>query len=260
MGGMSRSALRRESRALVSDFQFSGKDVLVIGGSSGIGNGVAQAFRQRGANVCVWGTRRNADDYVGVDGANLSGLHYSCVDVAQPHQIESAAVPFAALDVLVLSQGTVVYQRGEFQREGWDKVMAVNLDSLLHCCNRFRKQLSERSGAIVIVSSVSAFQANKGNPAYAASKAGAVSLTRTLGQAWADECIRVNGVAPGLVATKLTKVTTDNPARRAAALAAIPAARLGTPEDIAGAVLFLASPLASYIYGQTLTVDGGYTL
>jgi 3-oxoacyl-[acyl-carrier protein] reductase len=244
----------------VSDFQFSGINALVVGGSSGIGNGIAQAFRQRGATVCVWGTRGTADDYADVEGANLSGLHYSCVDVAQPPQIESAAMPFDALDVLVLSQGTVVYRRGEFEREGWDKVMAVNLDSLLHCCNRFRRQLSERGGAIVIVSSVSAFEANKGNPAYAASKAGAVSLTRTLGQAWAGERIRVNGVAPGLVATKLTKITTDNPTRRAAALTAIPAARLGTPEDIAGAVLFLASPLASYIYGHTIIVDGGYTL
>ena len=93
-----------------------------------------------------------------------------------------------------------------------------------------------------------------------ASKAGAISLTRTLGQAWAPEGIRVNGLAPGLVDTKLTRVTTQHPQRLAGALASIPAGRLGTPQDMAGAALFLASPLAAYVNGQTLVVDGGLTL
>ncbi|MBL4612382.1 MAG: SDR family oxidoreductase, partial [Emcibacter sp.] len=101
---------------------------------------------------------------------------------------------------------------------------------------------------------------NIGNPAYAASKAGAINLTKTLGQAWAKDGIRVNGLAPGLVATKLTKVTTDNPKRRDAALAKIPIGRLGKPEDMAGVALFLASPLANYVCGQTLLVDGGLAL
>ena len=87
-----------------------------------------------------------------------------------------------------------------------------------------------------------------------------MALTRTLGQAWAKDGVRVNGVAPGLVDTKLTKVTTDNPERLAGALAGIPLGRLGTPEDMAGAVLFLASPLAAYIVGQTIPVDGGLLL
>jgi 3-oxoacyl-[acyl-carrier protein] reductase len=138
--------------------------------------------------------------------------------------------------------------------------MAVNLDSLMHCCRRFRPLLQASRGSIIIVSSVSGFSANKGNPAYAASKAGAVSLTRTLGQAWARDGVRVNGLAPGLVDTKLTKVTTEHPQRREAALAAIPAGRMGLPDDMAGAAIFLASPLASYVNGQTLIVDGGLSL
>jgi 3-oxoacyl-[acyl-carrier protein] reductase len=113
---------------------------------------------------------------------------------------------------------------------------------------------------IVIVSSVSGFQSNRGNPAYAASKAGAVSLTKTLGEAWAREGIRVVGLAPGLVDTKLTKVTTEHPERREGALRAIPLGRMGTPQDMAGAALFLASPLAAYVVGQTLIVDGGLSL
>lgn len=244
----------------MNELDFTGRNVLVVGGSSGIGNGVAHAFRTRGAQVCVWGTRASAADYAGVEGSDLTGLDYAGVDVGDPDQIAAAPEPFEGLDVLILCQGTVVYQRGEFEREGWDRVVAVNLDSLMHCARRFRPKLQESQGSIVIVSSISGLKANKGNPAYAASKAGAISLTKTLGQAWAPEGIRVNGLAPGLVDTKLTKVTTDVPKRREAALAGIPARRMGTPQDMAGAALFLASPLAAYVNGHTLVVDGGLSL
>jgi 3-oxoacyl-[acyl-carrier protein] reductase len=245
---------------MAGDTDFSGKRVLVVGGSSGIGNGIAHAFRLRGAEVHVWGTRANAADYDPADGSDLSGLGYTCVDVGDPDAIEAAPLPFDGLDVLVLCQGTVVYRRGEFERAGWDKVMAVNLDSLIHCANKFRAQLAEAKGSVIVVSSVAGFKANIGNPAYAASKAGAVSLVKSLGQAWAGEGIRVNGLAPGLVATKLTKVTTDHPERLAGALARIPDGRLGTPEDMAGTAIFLASPLASYVTGHTVVVDGGLSL
>jgi len=253
----------------MNDTDFSGQRVLVVGGSSGIGNGVAQAFRARGAEVHVWGTRARAADYAGSEGSDLTGLHYTAVDVGDPDAIEAAPQPGgdgARLDVLVLCQGTVVYKKGEFERAGWDRVMAVNLDSLMHCCRRFKPALLPAAaggdgGKVIIVSSIAGQGgANVGNPAYAASKAGAMSLTRTLGVAWAPEGIRVNGMAPGLVDTKLTKVTTENPKRLAGALASIPARRLGTPADMAGAVLFLASPLAAYVNGQTLACDGGLSL
>ncbi|MCH7628507.1 MULTISPECIES: SDR family NAD(P)-dependent oxidoreductase [Novosphingobium] len=245
---------------MIDDTDFSGKHVLVVGGSSGIGNGIAHGFRQRGATVHVWGTRASAADYDAADGSDLSGLGYTCVDVGDPDAIEAAPAPFDGLDVLVLCQGTVVYRRGEFEREGWDKVMAVNLDSLMHCSRKFRTALAATQGSIVIVSSISGLKANIGNPAYAASKAGAISLTKTLGQAYAADGIRVNGLAPGLVDTKLTKVTTQNPQRLEGALAAIAQRRAGTPADMAGAAIFLASPLASYVTGHTLVVDGGLSL
>lgn len=245
---------------MAGDTDFTGKRVLVVGGSSGIGNGIAHGFRLRGGDVHVWGTRANAADYDPADGSDLSGLGYTCVDVGDPDAIEAAPLPFDGLDVLVLCQGTVVYRRGEFERAGWDKVMAVNLDSLIHCANKFRAQLAAAKGSVIVVSSVAGFKANIGNPAYAASKAGAVSLVKSLGQAWAGEGIRVNGLAPGLVATKLTKVTTDHPERLAGALARIPDGRLGTPEDMAGTAVFLASPLASYVTGHTVVVDGGLSL
>ncbi|MDB5430560.1 MAG: 3-oxoacyl-ACP reductase [Caulobacter sp.] len=244
----------------MNDMDFTAKTVLVVGGSSGIGNGIAHAFRDRGAEVHVWGTRANAEDYRGEEGSDLTGLTYSKVDVSDADAIAAWPVPFEALDVLVLAQGTVIYRKGEFQMDGFKTVMAVNLDSLMACSMKFRDLLAAARGSIITISSTSAYHATRGNPAYNASKAGAVALTRTLGQAWARDGIRVNGVAPGLVDTKLTKVTTENPERLKGALAGIPIGRLGQPADMAGACLFLASPLASYIVGQTIIVDGGLTL
>ncbi|MFC0284561.1 SDR family NAD(P)-dependent oxidoreductase [Camelimonas abortus] len=241
-------------------FDFSGRNVLVAGGSSGIGNGIAQQFRAHGANVHVWGTRASVADYSAEEGSDLTGLGYTRVDVANPDEVNAAPVPFPTLDVVVLCQGTVIYRRGEFEREGWDRVMAVNIDSVMDCARRFRPALAASKGSLIIVSSISGQRANIGNPAYAASKAAAISLTRTLGAAWAGEGIRVNGIAPGLVDTKLTHVTTRNPKRLEASLARIPVGRMGTPEDMAGAALFLASPYAAYVCGQTLVVDGGLTL
>jgi len=242
------------------DTNFSGKNVLVVGGSSGIGNGIAHGFRERGARVHVWGTRPRASDYRAIEGSDLGGLGYDCVDVGDPDAIEAASSGLETLDVLILCQGIVVYKRGEFERAGWDRVMAVNLDSLMHCARKFRGQLAASRGSIVVVSSISGLRGNIGNPAYAASKAGAISLTKTLGQAFARDNIRVNGLAPGLVATKLTEATTKNAERLEGRLAAIPQRRMGTPQDMAGAAIFLASPLASYVTGHTLVVDGGLSL
>ena len=243
-----------------SVLDFTGKSVLVVGGSSGIGNGIAQAFRARGGAVHVWGTRAGADDYAGDDGCDLTGLGYSQVDVSDPDAIAAATSPFERLDVLIQSQGAVIYRRQEFQRAGWDKVMAINLDSVLHIATRFHPELKAARGAIVVASSVAAFKATLGNPAYAASKAGLIGLVRTLAQAWAPDGIRVNAFAPSLVDTKLTKVTMADPRRRDAALKKIPAGRFGDLDDMAGVALFLASPLSAYVYGQTLLVDGGLTL
>ncbi|MDO8296455.1 MAG: SDR family oxidoreductase [Caulobacter sp.] len=243
----------------MNDMDFTGKRVLVVGGTSGIGNGVAQAFRARGAKVAVWGTR-DAADYRVEDGSDLTGLAFARIDASDSAAVAAAPSPFDGLDVLVLAQGTVLYRKGEFEMDGFRKVVGVNLDSLMACAMRFLDELKASGGNIVTISSTAAFHATRGNPAYSASKAGAVALTRTLGQAWAADGVRVNGVAPGLVDTKLTKVTTENPERLAASLRGIPMHRLGTPADMAGAVMFLASPLAAYITGQTIIVDGGLTL
>ena len=245
---------------MTNALDFTGKKVLVVGGSSGIGNGIAQSFRAAGAQVHVWGTRASAADYADEDGSDLDGLGYTQVDVSSTDSLLSAPAPFDGLDILVLSQGSVLYKRQEFAPAGWDKVMSINLDSVMHSAQRFHDDLKAASGSVIVVSSIAAYRATMGNPAYAASKAAAVALVRTLGQAWAPEGIRVNGFAPSLVETKMTRVTTEHPERREKALAKIPLARFGTIDEMAGVALFLASPLAGYVVGQTIVVDGGLTL
>ena len=234
--------------------------VLVVGGSSGIGNGIARAFAAQGARVHAWGTRPSAADYAGTEGSDLSGLGYNCVDVGDTAAVAAAPDPFDGLDVLVLSQGMVLYRRQEFEPEGFARVVQVNLNSLMACAHRFMAALAASRGSLLIISSTAAFHATMGNPAYGASKTGAMGLTRTLGQAWAPMGIRVNGIAPGMVPTKMTEVTVKHPERAEATLRRIPLGRFGTPDDMAGAALFLASPMAAYITGQTLVVDGGLTL
>ena len=244
----------------MNELDFSGKQVFVIGGSSGIGNGIAQAFRKAGARVAICGTRAAASDYRADEGSHLGGLDYTRLDVSDVGAVESFNPYFDRLDVLVLAQGAVIYRRGEFAMAGFRKVLEVNLISLMACATKFHPLLRDSRGTLIIVSSTAAFHATMGNPAYNASKTGAVGLTRTLAQAWAEDGIRVNGIAPGLVDTKMTKVTTENPKRLESALERIPLKRLGTPADMAGAALFLASPLSSYITGQTIVVDGGLIL
>jgi 3-oxoacyl-[acyl-carrier protein] reductase len=244
----------------MNELDFTGRTVLVVGGSSGIGNGIARAFLDRGAEVHVMGTRAGAADYADEEGSDLDGLHYSALDVTDDAAVAAYVPVFGKLDVLVLSQGLVRYGRAEFDMAEFRRVTDVNLMSAMACALRFHDMLAASRGALIVISSVAAFLATKGNPAYNASKAGVTGLTRNLGQAWAPDGVRVNAIAPGLVDTKLTRVTTGNAQRLDATLARIPLGRLGTVEEMAGVALFLASPLSAYMVGQTLLVDGGRLL
>jgi 3-oxoacyl-[acyl-carrier protein] reductase len=241
------------------DLDFTDKTVLVIGGSSGIGLACAEAFAARGASVAVTGTRADKAAY-GEGAQALEPFAFSTLDVAAPGAIEAWTPPFETLDVLILSQGAVRYRRQEFEAETFRQVVEVNLNSLMACAQKLAPALEAGRGSLIIISSVGGLRAARGNPAYSASKAGAIHLTRTLGDAWAGRGIRVNGIAPGLIATKMTEVTTSDPTRLNERLKGIPLNRLGRPEDIAGVALFLASPLAAYIVGETIVADGGRTL
>lgn len=237
-----------------------GKTALVVGGSSGIGNGIAQLFRAQGASVHVSGTRATPGDYADEQGSRLEGLSYSRLDVSDAQAIDMWSPPLERLDILVLAQGAVVYRRKEFEMETFRRVMEINLMSVMHLCTKFFPSIKDAAGSMIIIGSIGAFKSVIGNPAYAASKAGVFGLARTLGDAWGREGVRVNGIAPGMIATKMTKVTTDHPDRLQAAIDSSSLGRLGLPQDVANMALFLVSPLASYITGQTLVVDGGRSL
>jgi 3-oxoacyl-[acyl-carrier protein] reductase len=237
---------------------FTGRRVLVAGGSSGIGLGIARRFLAAGADVHITGTRADASAYP--DG-DLDGLTFHQLDVAAPDSASSLAGEFTTLDVLVPSVGTVAYGGAEFDLETFRSVVDVNLNGVMALCTAFRPHLTESDEAsIVVIGSTSSFIATPGQPAYSASKGALVTLTKSLAVAWAKHGVRVNGVAPGFVNTKLTSRSHDDPDVYDATISRIPLRRWGTPEEMGDATLFLASTMATYITGQMLLVDGGITL
>lgn len=251
-------APRRGSHMIAIDF--SGKRVLVTGGSSGIGNGIAHAFVRAGAEVHVTGTR-DAADYAPDAGSDLKGLAFHRLDIGDEAAVDAFADGWkGGLDVLVHSTGTVAYRRKEFEMETFRRVMDVNLNGVFQLSVRLFPLLKASGGSIVNVASLASFFSTRNNPAYSASKGGLAILTKTLADNWGREGVRVNAIAPGFVASKLTQVSRDNPAIYEASLRKTPLGRWGTPEDMAGVVLFLASPLAAYVNGVTITVDGGMSL
>ena len=232
---------------------FTDRRVLVTGGSNGIGNGIARAFRDAGADVVITGTRP-AEDY----DTDLSGMTYRQVDLGDDGAVKALAQAAGQLDVLVNNAGMVKYKRQEFETDAFREVLDVNLTALMTLSTLAKPGLAATGGTIVNIASLTAFFASSGNPAYGASKAAIVQLTKTLAVAWAGDGLRVNCIAPGWIATKMTEVSQSRPAINDAILARTPLKRWGTPEDIAGVALFLASPLAAYVTGETISVDGGF--
>jgi 3-oxoacyl-[acyl-carrier protein] reductase len=243
------------------ELKFPGAKVLVVGGSSGIGNAVATAFHDRGADVCITGTRPSPDDYTG-EGAVFDGLHYRQLDAADAAAVAALALPFEGLSVLVNSQGLAARRQapGDVDLADFRREIDVNLISIMQLCARFRGELSAARGAIVNIGSAACFVATPHRLGYSAAKGGLVTLTKSLAAGWAKDGVRVNTVAPGYVETRMTAASRADPAYYPATLNRIPMGRWGDPDEIAGVALFLASPLASYVTGQIITADGGMTL
>ena len=234
---------------------FSGAHVVVTGGSNGIGNAMARAFRDCGAAVTATGTRaRESYD------SDLDGMDYAALDLGDDAAIADFAAAIDKLDVLVNCAGMVAYRGREFEAETFRKVMDVNLTAIPQLGGVLRPKLAEGPGSMINVTSLTAFFSSRGNPAYGASKAAVVQLTKTLAVAWARDGIRVNAIAPGWVKTKMTEVSWGNEAIDEAIMARTPLCRWAEPEDMAGPALFLASDLARYVTGETMLVDGGFSL
>lgn len=240
--------------SLVNALDFSGKNVLVCGGSDGIGYGVATAFFEAGAEVAITGTR-SADNYEN----DFSNFTFHQMDVQDPDAITALATRFTGLDILANCIGAVLWKQEEFERAGFEKIININLTGAMQLCTEFYPLLRASQGCIVNIDSVVTISAALNNPAYSASKAGLVQLTKAFAKKWGRTGVRVNTVAPGMVPTKMT-VNQSGEENEARFKQTNPIPRFGRPEDIAGGVLFLASPMAAYVTGQQLVVDGGLTL
>lgn len=236
-----------------------GKSVLISGGSSGIGLGIAQRALTAGASVHVTGTRARASDYEHAE--ELRGINYHCVDARDDAAIDQVVNSLGALDVLVCCAGSVAYGGKEFDMPTFRDIIDINLTGVMSFCTAGLNLLkASEAGSVVIIGSTSSFIATPGQPAYSSSKGALVTMTKSLAEAWARYGIRVNGVAPGFVATKLTARSFEDEAVYESTLKRIPMRRWGEASEIGDAVLFFASPMASYITGQMLLVDGGITL
>jgi 2-deoxy-D-gluconate 3-dehydrogenase len=246
-------------------FSLSGKRALVTGASRGLGQAMAVALAEAGADVVCASTRRGGTDetaaFVRAAGRQAWQVQADHADrasvLAMADEAERLAGP---IDVLVNNAGTIRrHPAADFPVEDWDAVLRTNLDSVFLLCQRFGRGMTERgSGKIVNVASLLSFQGGITVPAYTASKHAVAGLTKALANEWARHGVQVNAIAPGYFGTDNTQALRDDPARAESILARIPAARWGAPEDLAGAVVFLASRASDYVNGHVLVVDGGW--
>ena len=240
---------------MTATFDYSGKLVLVTGGSSGIGRAIAAGFRDAGAAVTVLGTRAGPEDYPG----DLSGMAYRRLDMTDNAGILALAAAMPALDVLVNCAGTTVRGPAAFEPGNFEYTVQVNLNGAYRMCHAFRAPLKASGGSIVNIASMTSYFSSPRGPGYGASKAGILQLTQSLASAWARDGIRVNGIAPGWIATRLTAAVQANEPVNRKILERTPMGRWGQPEEMAGTALYLASDAAGFVTGVTIPVDGGWS-
>jgi len=234
------------------------KTALVTGAGGGIGQAIVRALRDVGYRVIA--TDRDAGALRTLHGV-VAPEETSVLDVADVAAIAACFARVEPVDVLVNCAGVQIRRPAlEVTPEQWDLIHAVNLRGLFFCSQAAARSMARRGGgAIVNVASILGVVGRQHNVAYAASKGGIVALTRTLAVEWAPLGIRVNAIAPGLVWTAMTADLRQDPAVYADVLRRIPVGRFASPEEIAPAVVFLASEDARYVTGEVFVVDGGYT-
>ena len=235
-------------------FDFSEAQVLVVGASrAGIGAAIARAFQDAGAHVAITGAEPEpaAED--------RKRFAYTQVDVTNLDAVRALAKAVPKLDILV--NCAAITSRGEEMAPAFfERVVDVNLHGTFRTAEAFHSHLKAQQGVLINIASMYAQFGSPRNPAYGASKAAVVQLTKSLAIAWAPDGIRVNAIAPGFVVTEQSAKSRTDPNHVAAVNLRTPMGRWGQPEDIAAPVLFLASAAAGFMTGTCLAIDGGYSI
>jgi 3-oxoacyl-[acyl-carrier protein] reductase len=243
-------------------FNLSGKTALVTGATGGIGGSIARALHAQGATVALSGTRKEVLDGLATELGSRAFVVPADLSSAESVEalVPAAEAAMGGVDILVNNAGLT--RDGLFMRmkdEDWDLVLRVNLDAAFRLSRAaIRGMMKKRWGRIVTITSVVGTTGNPGQANYAASKAGLVGMSKALAAEVASRNVTVNCVAPGFIATPMTDVLNDK--QRETILGTIPAGRLGAPDDIGAAVVFLVSEEAGYVTGQTLHVNGGMAM
>lgn len=245
---------------------YKDQNVLVTGGTAGIGKEIALQFAKNGAHVAIFGTNQERGEKVVQEIESESGNKalFISVDVSNTKSVQEAVdkviSEFGSIDVLVNNAGIV--RDGLLMRmseEDWDRVLEVNLKSVYNTCKAvLRPMMKAKSGRIINISSVIGLTGNAGQVNYAASKSGIIGVTKSLAKELASRNIHVNCIAPGFVETSMTDDLKDT--LKEEIVKNIPLKRIGRPEEIAKAALFLGGEGANYITGQVLAIDGGMTM
>ncbi|NNK92810.1 MAG: 2-dehydro-3-deoxy-D-gluconate 5-dehydrogenase KduD [Desulfobacterales bacterium] len=245
-------------------FNLQGKVAVVTGCATGLGQGMSLGLAEAGALIAgVYNkSTPTCGDEITSLGSRFVGIKADLADLAQIEKVVEATVEaYGRVDILINNAGIIRRQPAlEFTRKNWDDVLDINLRALFFLCQAAAKRfvLQKSGGKIINIASMLSFQGGILVPSYTASKSGVMGLTRELACEWASENINVNGIAPGYMATENTRALQEDPVRSKDILKRIPANRWGQPDDLRGAVVFLASSASDYINGHTLAVDGGW--